>query len=89
MSLLRGLKHANIVTLHDIIHTPNSLTLVFEFVECDLKQYMDACGNLMHLFNIKVSAPSTLSTIFSSSVRSTGPINQSGLAHGPPHTNYS
>lgn len=54
MSLLRGLKHANIVTLHDIIHTPNSLTLVFEFVERDLKQYMDECGNLMHLFNIKV-----------------------------------
>lgn len=54
VSLLRGLKHANIVTLHDIIHTPNSLTLVFEFVERDLKQYMDECGNLMHLFNIKV-----------------------------------
>ena len=32
VSLLRDLKHANIVTLHDIIHTDQSLTLVFEFL---------------------------------------------------------
>jgi len=31
-SLLKGLKHANIVTLHDIIHTKDALTFVFEFV---------------------------------------------------------
>ncbi|KAG1661034.1 Cyclin-dependent kinase 14 [Nymphon striatum] len=31
-SLLRGLKHANIVTLHDIIHTKETLTFVFEYV---------------------------------------------------------
>ena len=31
-SLLRGLRHANIVTLHDIIHTKDSLTFVFEYV---------------------------------------------------------
>ena len=31
-SLLKGLKHANIVTLHDIIHTPTNLTFVFEYV---------------------------------------------------------
>jgi len=31
-SLLKGLKHANIVTLHDIIHTRDALTFVFEFV---------------------------------------------------------
>ncbi|XP_060104458.1 cyclin-dependent kinase 14 isoform X2 [Heteronotia binoei] len=31
-SLLKGLKHANIVLLHDIIHTKETLTLVFEFV---------------------------------------------------------
>ena len=41
VSLLRGLKQANIVTLHDIIHTQTSLTLVFEFLERDLKQYME------------------------------------------------
>lgn len=32
VSLLRQLKHANIVTLHDIIYTQNSLTLVFEYL---------------------------------------------------------
>lgn len=32
VSLLRELKHANIVTLHDIIHTDKSLTLVFEYL---------------------------------------------------------
>ena len=31
-SLLKGLKHANIVTLHDIIHTSTNLTFVFEYV---------------------------------------------------------
>lgn len=31
-SLLKGLKHANIVTLHDIIHTRTNLTFVFEYV---------------------------------------------------------
>lgn len=32
VSLLRNLKHANIVTLHDLIHTERSLTLVFEYL---------------------------------------------------------
>ncbi|RXM32839.1 Cyclin-dependent kinase 15 [Acipenser ruthenus] len=31
-SLLKGLKHANIVLLHDIIHTRETLTFVFEYV---------------------------------------------------------
>ncbi|XP_075438432.1 cyclin-dependent kinase 16-like, partial [Ascaphus truei] len=32
VSLLKDLKHANIVTLHDIIHTERTLTLVFEYL---------------------------------------------------------
>jgi hypothetical protein len=40
-SLLKELKHANIVTLHDIIHTKTSLTFVFEFVNTDLSQYLE------------------------------------------------
>lgn len=32
VSLLKDLKHANIVTLHDLIHTDRSLTLVFEYL---------------------------------------------------------
>ncbi|KAK1334916.1 hypothetical protein QTO34_004488 [Cnephaeus nilssonii] len=35
-SLLKGLKHANIVLLHDIIHTKETLTLVFEYVRWDV-----------------------------------------------------
>ncbi|XP_005987086.1 cyclin-dependent kinase 17 isoform X4 [Latimeria chalumnae] len=54
VSLLKDLKHANIVTLHDIIHTDKSLTLVFEYLEKDLKQYMDDCGNIMSLQNVKI-----------------------------------
>ncbi|KAJ9584821.1 hypothetical protein L9F63_020842, partial [Diploptera punctata] len=49
VSLLKELRHANIVTLHDIVHTEKSLTLVFEYLERDLKQYMDDCG-IEHLF---------------------------------------
>uniref|UniRef100_A0A6Q2Z014 cyclin-dependent kinase n=1 Tax=Esox lucius TaxID=8010 RepID=A0A6Q2Z014_ESOLU len=55
VSLLKNLKHANIVTLHDIIHTERSLTLVFEYLDSDLKQYLDNCGNLMSMNNVKVS----------------------------------
>ncbi|KAK2157634.1 hypothetical protein LSH36_188g11022 [Paralvinella palmiformis] len=54
VSLLRDLKHANIVTLHDIIHTQHTLTLVFEYLEKDLKQYMDDCGNIMNMNNVKL-----------------------------------
>ena len=32
VSLLKGLKHANIVTLHDIVALPKSITLIFEYV---------------------------------------------------------
>jgi hypothetical protein len=54
VSLLRQLKHANIVTLHDIIYTEKSLTLVFEYSEKDLKQYMDDCNNIMSMKNVKL-----------------------------------
>ncbi|CAJ0930605.1 unnamed protein product [Ranitomeya imitator] len=54
VSLLKDLKHANIVTLHDIVHTDKSLTLVFEYLDKDLKQYMDDCGNIMSIHNVKI-----------------------------------
>ncbi|NXD56358.1 CDK18 kinase, partial [Corvus moneduloides] len=54
VSLLKNLKHANIVTLHDIIHTERSLTLVFEYLDNDLKQYLENCGNLMSVHNVKI-----------------------------------
>ncbi|XP_074064824.1 cyclin-dependent kinase 16 isoform X5 [Macrotis lagotis] len=54
VSLLKDLKHANIVTLHDIIHTDKSLTLVFEYLDKDLKQYLEDCGNIINLHNVKL-----------------------------------
>lgn len=42
------------VTLHDIVHTEKSLTLVFEYLEKDLKQYMDDCGGILSMNNVKV-----------------------------------
>lgn len=42
------------VTLHDIVHTEKSLTLVFEYLEKDLKQYMDDCGSILSMNNVKV-----------------------------------
>lgn len=42
------------MTLHDIVHTDKSLTLVFEFLERDLKQYMDDCGAILAMNNVKL-----------------------------------
>ncbi|KAL7787028.1 negative regulator of the PHO system [Trichoderma ceciliae] len=44
ISLMKELKHENIVGLHDVIHTENKLMLVFEYMDGDLKRYMDTNG---------------------------------------------
>mmetsp|Transcript_15348 Transcript_15348/g.17373 ORF Transcript_15348/g.17373 Transcript_15348/m.17373 type:complete len:301 (-) Transcript_15348:65-967(-) len=44
ISLLKQLKHPNIVRLHDVVHSERKLTLVFEFLDQDLKQYLDTFG---------------------------------------------
>jgi len=44
ISLLKELDHENIVMLKDVVHSENKLYLVFEFLDQDLKQYMDSCG---------------------------------------------
>ncbi|ODM89182.1 Cyclin-dependent kinase 17 [Orchesella cincta] len=54
VSLLKGLRHANIVTLHDVVHTKTSLTLVFEYLDEDLKHYMDTCGGILSIENVKL-----------------------------------
>jgi serine/threonine protein kinase len=41
---MKELKHENIVGLHDVIHTENKLMLVFEYMDGDLKRYMDTNG---------------------------------------------
>jgi len=42
---MKELKHPNIVSLHDVIHTENKLMLVFEYMDKDLKKYMDSRGD--------------------------------------------
>lgn len=45
ISLMKELKHENVVTLYDVIHTENKLNLVFEYMDKDLKKFMDSNGN--------------------------------------------
>ncbi|KAL2914297.1 Cyclin-dependent kinase catalytic subunit [Polyrhizophydium stewartii] len=42
ISLLKELKHPNVVKLLDIIHNDTKLYLIFEFLDLDLKRYMDS-----------------------------------------------
>ncbi|KFY58031.1 hypothetical protein V496_06262 [Pseudogymnoascus sp. VKM F-4515 (FW-2607)] len=45
ISLMKELKHPNILSLHDVIHTESKLMLVFEYMDTDLKRYMDTTGD--------------------------------------------
>ncbi|NWV94820.1 CDK15 kinase, partial [Machaerirhynchus nigripectus] len=51
-SLLKCLKHANIVLLHDIIQTKETLTFVFEYMHTDLAQYMGQHPGGLHYCNV-------------------------------------
>ncbi|KAL1923892.1 uncharacterized protein VTP21DRAFT_6927 [Calcarisporiella thermophila] len=44
ISLLKELKHENVVKLLDIVHNDTKLYLVFEFLDMDLKNYMETAG---------------------------------------------
>ena len=44
ISILKYLKHRNIVKLYDVVHTNKVLTLVFELLDQDLKKFLETNG---------------------------------------------
>ena len=42
ISLLKDLRHENIVSLHDVVYSESKLFLVFQYLDQDLKKYMDS-----------------------------------------------
>jgi cyclin-dependent kinase 2 len=53
ISLLKELDHQNIVHLRDVVHEENKLYLVFEYLEQDLKKYMDVVGRRLEKLLVK------------------------------------
>ncbi|KAJ3192558.1 cyclin-dependent kinase 5 [Irineochytrium annulatum] len=53
ISLLKELQHPNIVRLYDVIHTEKKLTLVFEYLDSDLKKFLDSYGGDIDVPTIK------------------------------------
>jgi len=53
ISLLRETNHPNIVRLIDVVHEPHKLTLVFDYLQYDLKKYMDHIGTPLPTATVK------------------------------------
>jgi len=53
ISLLKELRHPNIVRLYDVVHSEKKLTLVFEHLDEDLKKYLDECQGKIPLATTK------------------------------------
>lgn len=53
ISLLKELRHPNIVRLFDVVHAEKTLTLVFEYLDQDLKKYLDVCENGLDINIVK------------------------------------
>jgi len=53
ISLLKELQHENIVCLKDVVHESQKLYLVFEYLEQDLKKYMDFVGGPLDRLLVK------------------------------------
>lgn len=53
ISLLRELEHDNIVQLKDCVQSEGKLYLVFEFLDRDLKKYMESCTGMLSPILVK------------------------------------
>lgn len=49
ISLLKELQHPNIVFLEDVVMQESKLFLVFEYLNMDLKKYIDSLGNHVYM----------------------------------------
>lgn len=52
ISILKELRHPNVVKLLDILHTEKKLTLVFEYLDSDLKKFLDSLGSSTHKYSL-------------------------------------
>lgn len=57
MCILKHIKHENIVELYEIIQDIDKIYLIFEFVEMDLKSYLDKKKGISDINVIKVRSP--------------------------------
>ncbi|ETV96053.1 CMGC/CDK/CDC2 protein kinase [Aphanomyces invadans] len=53
IALLKGLAHPNVVHLYNVVHQADKLYLVFEFLDHDLKHFMDLHGTTLVPFVLK------------------------------------
>lgn len=56
ISLLREIQHPNIVGLKNVVIDDNTLYLVFEYLETDLKEYLDKLPEGQYLDSMKVKS---------------------------------
>lgn len=54
ISILKQMRHPNIVNLIDLIHGDKKLYLIFEFMDYDLKKYLDSNGAPLPPMLVKV-----------------------------------
>lgn len=54
IALLKELQHPNIVRLVNVLHTDKKLTLVFEYLDQDLKKLLDTCQGSLDDLQVKV-----------------------------------
>ena len=48
ISLLKELRHENVVSLLEVIHEETKLYLVFEYLDLDLKKHMDSTPHVLN-----------------------------------------